>query len=148
MQEPPYEPAGLKVTAFDGTPMRSRAEAIHYEAFYIYGIPAFFECPLKIDGETFHPDFALLDLYTMSTFLMEHLGHWFHENEYKRKRYREDANHRIDSYTKVGYFPESNLLLTFGADDNIFDVQNLHRKIAMLAVPPPSEETMNLLKRC
>lgn len=65
----------------------------------------------------------------------------------KRSRYRTDAVTRWDQLAEIGFFPESNLLLTFGADENNFDAQAIHRKIAMLAAPPPSEETMNMLRR-
>lgn len=144
---PLFDPAGLTVTAFDGTLMRSRAEAAHYEGFYIYNIPAVYELPYKIDGEILRPDFTVLDVYLFQPKMWEHLGNWFHDNQYKRERYREDALHRWDQYASVGYYPENNLILTFGASGNIFDIQDLHRKIAMLAVPPPSKETIEMLKR-
>lgn len=147
-QYPVFDPAGLKVTSFDGTMMRSRAEVVHHEAFYIYNVPAIFELPYTIEGETYRPDFTALDVFTMQQKMLEHLGNWYHSNEYKRQHYRQDSIHRWDEYGKIGYFPESNLLLTFGADDNTFDAQAIHRKIAMLSVPPPSEETMELLRRC
>ena len=142
-----FDPANLKVTAFDGTLMRSRAEAIHYEAFYIYNIPAVFELPYEIDGEVYRPDFTILDVFTMTPKMWEHLGNWFHSNEYKRESYRRDSIHRIDEFAKIGFFPEFNLLLSFGTPENVFDIQTLHRKISMFAAPPPSQETMDLLKR-
>lgn len=142
-----FDPEGLTVTAFDGTLMRSRAEAFHYEAFYIYNIPVVFELPYKIDGELYWPDFTFLDVFTLTSKMLEHLGNWFHSNEFKQQAYRKDALHKMDEYAKIGFYPEVNLLLTFGASDNVFDVQALHRKIAMFASPPPSEETMELLRR-
>ena len=144
---PVFDPAGLKVIAFDGTLVRSRAEAAHHEAFYIYGVPDIFERPYEIGNEVLRPDFTALDVFTMSSAILEHLGNWFHTDKFKRDRYRTDSIHRIDSYTKIGFYPESNLLLTYGADDNNFDIQSIHRKIAMLAAPPPSPETIDLLKR-
>lgn len=144
---PVFDPAGLKVTAFDGTPMRSRAECIHHEAFFIYNVPSIFELPYKANGELLHPDFTALDVFTMTPKIFEHLGNWFHSNLAKRSRYRTDAVTRWDQLAEIGFFPESNLLLTFGADENNFDAQAIHRKIAMLAAPPPSEETMNMLRR-
>ena len=146
-QYPIFDPAGLKVTAFDGTLMRSRAEAIHYEAFYIYNIPAIFELPYDIDGEILRPDFTILDVYTMTPRMWEHLGNWFHEKQFKRDNYRNETLHRIDEYAKIGFYPEYNLLFSFGTQNNVFDIQSLHRKIAMFALPPPSMETMNMLLR-
>ena len=144
---PTFDPDSLKVTAFDGTLVRSRAEAFHHEAFYIYGIPDIFELPYVIGKDVLRPDFTALDVYRMKPVMFEHLGNWFHEDHYKRERYRTEALHRIDEYHQIGFSPESNLLLTFGTNENTFDVQSIHRKIAMLAAPPPSQETIDLLKR-
>ena len=145
--KPIFDPDGLKVTAFDGTPMRSRAEALHYEAFFIYNIPTIFELPYVINGDIYRPDFTVLDVFLMKQKMWEHLGNWFHENNHKRNRYREDSISRWDEYASIGYYPEVNLLLSFGSEDNIFDIQSLHRKISMLSVPPPSEETISALRR-
>lgn len=144
---PIFDPASLTVTAFDGTLMRSRAEALHYEAFYIYNVPAIFELPYEIEGEVYRPDFTILDVFLLRSKMWEHLGNWFHINEFKRNSYRKDTLHRIDEYAKIGFFPEFNLLLSFGTEDNVFDVQALHRKVAMFAAPAPSVETIDLLKR-
>lgn len=142
-----FDPAGLKITAFDGTLVRSRAEAFIHEAFYIYNVPSIFELPYEIDGIVYWPDFTFLDLFTMTDKMLEHLGNWFHSNEYKRNKYRSDGVHKMDEYTKIGFYPEFNLLLSFGTQDNVFDIQALHRKIAMFASPPPSMETIEMLKR-
>lgn len=142
-----FDPAGLTITAFDGTLMRSRAEAFHYEAFYMYNIPVVFELPYEIDGETYWPDFTFLDVFTLTAKMWEHLGNWFHSNEFKRAKYRQDAIHKFDEYAKIGFYPEANLFLSYGTTENVFDIQTLHRKIAMFAAPPPSLETIEMLKR-
>ena len=142
-----FDPAGLKVTAFDGTPMRSRAEAIHHEAFFIYNVPDIFELPYEINGEIFRPDFTILDVFTMTDKIWEHLGNWFHTNDFKRNSYRADSTHRIDEYAKLGFFPEFNLLLSFGSQESVFDIQALHRKVSIFSVPPPSLETLDMLKK-
>lgn len=144
---PVFDPEGLKVTAFDGTRMRSRAEAIHYSAFYIYNVPVIFEYPYDIGKDVLRPDFTILDIYRMRDIIWEHLGNWFHEDDYKRKRYRSDSVHRWDEYYSIGFRPEDNLLLSFGTDDNVFDIQSLHRKVSALALPPPDMETIRILKR-
>ena len=144
---PVFDPANLKVKAFDGTMMRSRAECIHHEAFFIYNVPSIFELPYKINGDILHPDFTALDVFTMSSVIMEHLGSWFHSNIAKRSRSRSDAIARWDQFAEIGFVPEKNLLLTFGSDENNFDAQAIHRKIAMLATPPPSQETIEMLRR-
>ena len=143
---PLFDEAGLTVTAFDGTKLRSRAEAFHYEAFYIYGIPAIFEYPYEIGEDILRPDFTTLDVHLIKPVIWEHLGYWFHSNIQKRERYRADNIHRIDQYSQIGFLPESNLILTFGSSDNRFDVQSIHRKIAMMASPPPSKEILDMLK--
>lgn len=146
-KSPPHAPEGLTVKAFDGTPMRSRAECIHYEAFFIYDVPAIFELPYKIGSDTLHPDFTALDVFEMRPVLFEHLGNWFHSNPSKRSRYRADSVTRWDQYAEIGFSPESNLFLTFGIDETHFDAQAIHRKVAMLASPPPSMETIEMLSR-
>lgn len=142
-----FDPAGLTITAFDGTLMRSRAEGLHYEAFYIYNVPVVFELPYEIDGELFWPDFTFLDVFTMTAKMWEHLGNWFHSNQYKRDKYRQDAIYKFDKYATIGFYPEANLFLSYGTPDNVFDIQALHRKIAMFAAPPPSMDTIEKLKR-
>ena len=143
---PVFDPANLKVIAFDGTRVRSRAEDIHLQGFCIYGVPAVFEVPYKIGSDILRPDFTTLDVYTMRTKIWEHLGNWFHENPHKRNQYRNESIYRIDQYSNLNFFPEQDLLLTFGQNENCFDAQAIHRKIAMLALPPPSEDSINLLK--
>jgi hypothetical protein len=83
----------------------------------------------------------------MRDIIWEHLGNWFHENEYKRKRYRSDSVHRWDELYEIGFRPEDNLLLSYGTEDNVFDIQSLHRKVLALALPPPDPETIRFLKR-
>ena len=146
-RSPVFDEAGLTVTAFDGTKVRSRAEALHYEAFFIYDVPVIFEFPYKIDGMTYHPDFTFLDVFSMVTHIWEHLGNWFHENPNKRNKYRVESLERIDEYKKIGFFAERNLQLSFGSNENEFDVQSINRKVAMFAVPPPSPETIAILSR-
>lgn len=144
---PVLNPAGLTCTAFDGTKMRSRAECIHYEAFYIYDVPCIFELPYELGHEILSPDFTALDVFEMKPKIFEHLGNWFHRDLVKRRQYRTESVDRWDQFAQIGFYPELNLLLTFGARDSGFDAQATHRKIAMLSVPPPSEHTINMLRR-
>ena len=79
--------------------------------------------------------------------ISEHLGNWFHENDHKRNKYRNESIHRIDEYTKIGFYPEDNLMLTFGTNDRVFNVQSIHRKVALMAFPPPDKDTIEMLRR-
>ena len=144
---PVFDEAGLTVTAFDGTLVRSRAEALQYEAYYIYNLPVIFEYPYKIGNELYRPDFLSLDVYLRRDVISEHLGNWFHENDHKRNKYRNESIHRIDEYTKIGFYPEDNLMLTFGTNDRVFNVQSIHRKVALMAFPPPDKDTIEMLRR-
>lgn len=144
---PVQNPQNLTCIAFDGTPMRSRAECIHYEAFFIYNIPCIFELPYKVGKEVQAPDFTALDVFQMKPNIFEHLGNWFHKDLNKRKSYRHESIERWDAFAQIGFFPEVNLFLTFAEGENLFDAQAIHRKVAMLASPPPSEETMDILRR-
>ena len=144
---PVFDEAGLTVTAFDGTLVRSRAEALQYEAYYIYNLPVIFEYPYKIGNELYRPDFLSLDVYLRRDVISEHLGNWFHENDHKRNKYRNESIHRIDEYTKIGFYPEDNLMLTFGTNDRVFNAQSIHRKVALMAFPPPDKDTIEMLRR-
>lgn len=146
-KHPIANPQGLKCTAFDGTPMRSRAECIHYEAFFIYNIPCIFELPYVVGREILSPDFTALDVFLMESKIFEHLGNWFHKDLVKRRQYRNESVERWDSFSQIGFFPEVNLFLTFAEGEDLFDAQAIHRKIAMLASPPPSEESIEMLRR-
>lgn len=144
---PVYNPAGLTCRAFDGTMMRSRAECVHHEAFYIYDVPSIYELPYETPNDVLSPDFTALDVYMMEPKAFEHLGNWFHKDMVKRRQYRTESIDRCDQLRQIGFIPEANLLLTFGAGESLFDAQAIHRKIAMLASPPPSKETIEMLRR-
>lgn len=144
---PVYNPAGLTCRAFDGTKMRSRAECVHHEAFYIYDVPSIYELPYETPNDVLSPDFTALDVFMMEPKAFEHLGNWFHKDMVKRRQYRTESMDRWDQLRQIGFVPEANLLLTFGAGESMFDAQAIHRKIAMLASPPPSKETIEMLRR-
>lgn len=144
---PVFNPAGLTCRAFDGTMMRSRAECVHYEAFFLYDVPSIFELPYETANDVLSPDFTALDVFTMESKAFEHLGNWFHKDLVKRRQYRTESIDRWDQFRQLGFVPEVNLLLTFGSGDSSFDAQAIHRKIAMLASPPPSKETIEMLRR-
>lgn len=144
---PILNPAGLTCTAFDGTPMRSRAECTHYEAFFIYDVPCIFELPYEVGNDVLSPDFTALDVFKMEPKIFEHLGNWFHKDLVKRRQYRAESVDRWDQFSQIGFYPEINLMLTFGTGGGAFDAQAIHRKIALLASPPPSKETIEMLRR-
>lgn len=93
------------------------------------------------------PNFTFFDVFKLTANMLEHLGNWFHSNLRKRDEYRRDAIRKMDEYAKIGFFPGTNLFLTYGSSENKFDVQAIHRQIAMFASPPPSMETIEMLKR-
>lgn len=69
--------------------------------------------------------------------------------EYEEKLNKEGYNYigGCDEYVRIGYIPEINLFLTFGMNENKFDAQAIHKKIAACSMPPPSMETIDMLKR-
>ena len=80
--------------------------------------------------------------------IWEHLGNWFHENRAKRDKYRKESIDKWDDYASIGFMPEDNLILTFGSFDRDFNIQAIHRKAAMMAFPPPVEDTIAILRSC
>lgn len=83
----------------------------------------------------------------MESEIFEHLGNWFHKDVIKRRQYRAESIDRWDQLGQIGFYPEVNLFLTFGAGESHFDVQAIHRKVSILASPPPSAETIEALRR-
>ena len=134
----------FKVRAFDQTWMRSRLEALNYEAFHIYGIPCLYERPMAYHTENgveyLFPGFTLLDPYTLEEILWECLGLWYHSSPSKRRLYRQDTQVRFDRYEELGFTHSHNLLTFAEGPGGFIDLERMHRQVRAFAQPPPSPE--------
>jgi len=91
-----------------GERVRSKSEIIIADTLSRMNVPYRYEFPLKLKGiGTIHPDFTVLNVRLRKTFLWEHFG-MMDDPEYSVK-----ALAKIDSYEKNGYYPGSQLILTY-----------------------------------
>lgn len=130
---PPTHPENLNITTFDGTKVRSRAEALIYNQLWHAGFYVIYEYPIEYErGKFVRPDFLLIHPVTGRIFLWEHLGLWF-DSKYQNN-YRSDYNFKIDQYIQMGFAPGINLLTSyetqFGFDmESIgIDIENLYNR--------------------
>lgn len=86
--------------------VRSKSEAIIADTLDRYGIPYRYECPLRLNGETIHPDFTILRNWDRRELYWEHLG-MMDDTEYRNEAFR-----RIRAYEKAGIYPGRDLILT------------------------------------
>ncbi len=90
--------------------VRSKSEVIIADALANYGIPYFYELPIKI-GKTVYPDFTCLNVRTRKEFIWEHFG-LMDNMEYASKN-----TNKIILYEKYGYFLGKNLIITMETHD-------------------------------
>ena len=88
--------------------MRSKSEIIIANILNKNGIPYRYECPIKLkSGETYYPDFMVLNVRERKEMYWEHLGLM---GDYD---YRERNLAKILKYEANGLFMGDKLLLTF-----------------------------------
>lgn len=91
-----------------GERMRSKSEIIIANILNKNGIPYRYECPIKLkSGETYYPDFMVLNVRERKEMYWEHLGLM---GDYD---YRERNLAKILKYEANGLFMGDKLLLTF-----------------------------------
>lgn len=105
------------VQSITGRWVRSRIEAIIEGVLHNHGLYYRYEPPYKLDGIWLHPDFEIMNPKTGETVLWEHLGLMSDPG------YVEDNIRKFAAYTRSGYYPNKNLILTSESDDKYIDVQ-------------------------
>lgn len=134
---PDIYPEQLNITAFDGTLVRSRAEALIYIRLWQAGFYVIYEYPIEYErGKFVRSDFLLIHPLTGRIFLWEHLGLWF--DAVRQSNYRSEFNYKMDQYGKMGFAPGINLLTSYevqtGFDmeaiavdiDNLYNRKDMH----------------------
>lgn len=92
----------------NGERVRSKSEILIADTMCRHNIPYRYEYPIHINGVgTVHPDFMCLNVRTRKTYLWEHNGMMTDLN------YADYAIKKIEKYTLAGYYPGTNLILTF-----------------------------------
>lgn len=103
-----FAPGDNEIYTEKGERVLSKSEKILADKFYMMGIPYRYEFPLELPGMgVIHPDFLLMNKRNRKEFYWEHLG--MMDNE----EYCEKALIRIEGYTKNGFVPGQQLILTY-----------------------------------
>lgn len=106
-----------KVQSKTGRWVRSRIEALIEGSLYDHGLYYRYEPPYYLDGIWVHPDFEIMNPKTGKTVFWEHLG------KMSDPGYVEDNIRKFAAYTRSGYYPNKNLILTSEIGDMYIDVQ-------------------------
>ena len=101
-----------------GERVRSKSEVIIADRLYTRGIPYRYEIyfPMEFEDISFvYPDFEILNVRTRQEFLWEHLGKLGDEG------YSDTQMKKISGYTRSGFTPGKNLLLSFESRNRPLD---------------------------
>lgn len=109
----------------NGEYVRSKSELIIADRLHAAGVPYVYEADLYLDeGKTLlHPDFTVLNKRTGREYVWEHFG-MIHNQEYW-----ENAQSKINTYARNGYFIGVNLIVTLEGVNNPLYVQNIYKVI-------------------
>ncbi|MBQ3390371.1 MAG: hypothetical protein IJG57_04795 [Firmicutes bacterium] len=108
----------------NGETVRSKSEVIIANTYKAEGIPYRYEFPMTLqDGRKVHPDFTALNVRERKTMIHEHFGMMDDPD------YLNYAMEKIRRYAESGFFPGTNLILTFETSDRPLDTQELRRVI-------------------
>lgn len=103
-----------------GEKVRSKTEKIIADTLYLAGIPYRYEYPVTLaGGQTWHPDFLILNRRTRQVYILEHFGMMDNEN------YCNNALGKLRIYMQNGWFPGENLLVTFETRTRPFSTDDL-----------------------
>ena len=123
-----YEEAPPQLPTLRGDLVRSKSEAAIANSLFSRGIPYLYEKPLYLPDSEYpvFPDFTILDVYTRTEKIWDHLG-LMDDPIYASKNTR-----KIRRYEKAGYTPGKNLILTFETKDYPFTATNAEQTIKAL----------------
>jgi len=126
-----YRPEELKIVTKDGTYVRSKSEALIYNALLDLGLTFVYEMPMRIGTKTYWADFVILSEQDYETeIILEHQGLMNSE------RYRMRFIEKLHGYWKSGYIMGVNIFFTFDNPDGgldltpVYDAVNNHIKRA------------------
>lgn len=110
-------------TTLNGEKVKSKSEQIIADRFKVKGIPYKYECPLKLNSGTIHPDFTILKLSERKIIYLEHAG------KMGEIGYCDKNTKRINNYAMNGILIGDKLFMTFETDKVPFDVRVLDKMI-------------------
>lgn len=106
--------------------VRSKSEALIASALYKLSIPFRYEEPLAIGNKMYYPDFTIRDPESGATFIYEHFG-MMDEPEYAER-----ALSKLLVYTRNGWIPSLNMIVTFETKDHPLDILAIENALAVL----------------
>lgn len=119
-----FEEGDPEVYTDRGERVRSKSEALLFNAFCGYELPTKYEVPVKLwNGKVIHPDFDILNIRTREEFRWEHFGK-ADNPEYMRYNIG-----RLNDLMLTGYLPGVNLILTFETENKPLDMRIVHALI-------------------
>ncbi len=110
-------PEGLTVKTVRGELVRSKSEAIIAMVLNQYGVPYHYEEMLRLDGQSFAPDFTIRNPLTGEVVYWEHLG-LMDDADYCMQNAR-----KLQAYMQNGLIPNLNLILTSETAEHPLDLE-------------------------
>lgn len=115
-----FEPGSPEYYTLKGERVRSKSEKIIADTLFTKGIPYRYEYPLHLkDGQTWRPDFTILNVRTREEFYLEHLG------LLDDQVYCANALGKIHIFMENGIFPGDRLLITAESSAKPFSTKDL-----------------------
>lgn len=116
-------PESLIHKTVSGNLVRSKSEMLIDMALYKNKIPFRYECPVDMNGATYHPDFTIFSPKTRKIVYWEHFG-LMDDPVYAQKAY-----HKLQIYTANGFIPMHNLIVTFETKEYTLSSETIEKII-------------------
>ena len=142
---PVKHPETIKIIAFDGTMVRSKAEAMIYGRLRAAGFYVIYEYPIEYEkGKYVFSDFLLIHPVTGQIIIIEHLGRWFYEGG--NIEYRNSYLWKTDIFRQIGFVQGVNFYVTFEENSNM-DLEKIAKDLTYLYDTQPTRYAKELEKR-
>ena len=119
----PFYPEQLVHKTSSREYVRSKSEAIIYSYLQINKIPFRYECILKIEKESYYPDFTIRHPRTGKLYYWEHFGR-MDDSKYAKKAFE-----KLEKYQSFGIIPGDNLIVTFETKDEPLSISMVEKII-------------------
>lgn len=112
----PHHPENLIYSTVAGIKVRSKSEVMIVDVLSRYNIAFRYECELDVGGRIFYPDFMIMHPMTGEIFIWEHYGMM------DDPEYRSTCVSKFGAFTKEGYLPGRNFIITSESQEKPFDL--------------------------
>ena len=111
-----------------GIRVRSKSEMIIADILHEQNIPFLYEKPLALKGNTFFPDFTLMDLSNRKEIYWEHFGLM------DDMEYRNNAFGKIRKYEANALYQQDSLIVTFETERYPLNVKDIREMVCNLKI--------------